>query len=254
MTSPKFIIFHQPKTAGTYALRCLPKGYVINHYNNYNWCLVNNKISENTKLCCIIRQPINYYISLINFWCLDPKYCNHIKNKSINTLQKEYNNNKNKNIGHPSYWISNGFTERNLINILNNLFNDEFIHTHQNKLSKKHHTYDHYIFSIMMKLDIGFYTFSFLSQFSRKNVNDIQTSEECRDEIKYIYENFIILKTESITKDLKDLCKLYSVPFKNTSNQMVSTIKNKNYNISDDIIEKIKYKDRYMFEFFFNNL
>ena len=252
MNTPKFIIFHQPKTAGTYASRCLPNGYVMNHYNNYNWCLKKNIISKNTKLVCILRKPIDYYISLINFWCLDPKYCKDIKNNSITKLQNLYKN-KTDNIGHPSYWISNGYTERNLINILNNLLSDEFIHKNKDKLSLKHHTYDHYVFSIMEKLDIGFYTFSFLSQFSRKNVNDIQTSEECREEIEYIYNNFIVLNTENITKELNDLCDLYSVPFKNTSNQMVSTIKNKNYNISDDIIEKIKYKDRYMFEFFFNN-
>ena len=252
MDIPKFIIFHQPKTAGTYALRCLPTGYVKNHYNNYNWCLKNNLISKNTKLVCIIRTPIDYYISLINFWCLDPKYCKDIKNNSITKLESRYKNNTD-HIGHPSYWISNGYTERNLINILNNLLSDEFIHNNKNKLSIKHHTYDHYVFSIMEKLDIGFYTFSFLSQNSRKNVNDIQNTQECREEIKYIYENFIVINTENITKELKQLCDLYSVPFSDAERTIVSSITKPNYNITNDLLEKIKYKDRYIFEFFFNN-
>lgn len=249
---PNFVIFHQPKTAGTYASHCLPKNYVLHHYMNYHYCLTHNLLSENTKLVCIVRNPLDYYISLITFWCLDPKYCSDIRNKSIRTLHTEYELNKMNQIGHPNYWISCGFTKRNLNDILENMFCDTFLHNHKNKLSKKHHTYDNYVFSTMLRLDIGFYTFAFLEQFSRKKVSEIKTTEECRNEINYIYDNFITLHTNTISKELKDLCLKYSVPFhEKVEKQKVSNRKHiSEYNISDELIAKIKYKDRYMLEIF----
>ena len=60
--------------------------------------------------------------------------------------------NKNNNIGHPSYWLSKGYTERNLKNILNNSLDDNFIKNHISKLSKKHHTYDNFIKNHISKL------------------------------------------------------------------------------------------------------
>lgn len=254
MNNSKFIIFHQPKTAGTYASEVLPKKYVLSHYNNYHKCLKNkNFVDANYVLVCIVRNPLDYYISLITFWCLDKKYCKQIVEKSIETLKKEYNINKIKNpVGHPGYWMSIGFTERKLENILGNLFDDQFIEDNKDKLSKTHHTYDNYVFLIMSKLDIGYYTFAFLDQHSRKKVSDIQTTEECREEILYIRDNFISINTKNISTELKSLCEHYSVPFKeNTKKAMQSNRKKlEEYNISDELIEKIKYKDRYMFEIF----
>jgi hypothetical protein len=247
----KFVIFHQPKTGGTYARKCLPNGYVLDHDNSYHWCLAHSRLPKSTKLVCIIRNPIDYYISLITFWCLDPKHCGPLKKKSLNRLQKEYENNKNNIVGHPNYWMSKGFTERDLVKILNNLFCDEFINNHKKKLSKKHHTYDNYVFLTMSKLDIGYYTFAFLCQYSKKRVSDIKTSKECRDEIIYIYNNFITLNTKHLTQQLKKLCTEYSVKFKDSSKQRVSNRKNiSDYNMSNELIKKIRYKDRHMFEIF----
>ena len=249
--NPEFIIFHQPKIGGSYASKCIPRGYILGHYQNYHWSLTHNTLPINTKLVCIIRDPIDYYISVITFWCLDPKWCADIRNKSLNTLQKEYENKKNNKVAHPNYWMSKGFTERDLVKILNNLFCDEFINNHKNKLSKKHHTYDHFVFLTLSKLDIGFYTFAFLCQYSRKKVSDIKTSEECRDEILYIKNNFITLNNKYLTAQLKNLCTKYSVKFKDSPKQMVSNRRNKNdYNIDEILLEKIRYKDRYMFEIF----
>jgi len=252
MIRSKFVIFHQPKTAGSYANACLPNNYVLSHYQNYNYCLNNNMLSEQTKLVCIVRSPLDYYISLITFWCLDPKWSESVRTKSINTLKKEYAEKKGNVIGHPSYWMSNGFTERNLNNILKNLFCEEFILEHKEKLSERHHTYDNYVFLIMLRLDIGFYTFAFLEQYSRKKISEIKTTEECRNEIKYIHEHFITLNQMSITKELKDLCTKYNVQFNDkTERKMVSDRKPINdYNISNELLEKIKYKDRYMIEIF----
>jgi len=252
MINSKFVIFHQPKTAGSYASACLPKNYVLGHYHNYNYCLKHNTLSEKTKLVCIVRCPLDYYISLITFWCLDPNYCDDIRTKSINTLTKEYMEKKEDLIGHPSYWISNGFTERNLSNILNNLFCEEFILKHKEKLSKNHHTYDNYVFLTMLRLDIGFYTFAFLEQYSRKKVSEIKTTMDCYNEIIYIHDNFIKLNQKTITKELKELCSKYSVKINDKIHkQMTSNRKPINdYNISNELIEKIKYKDRFMINIF----
>jgi len=250
MINNKFIIFHQPKTGGTYALKCLPNGYVLPHNKNYHYCLNNKFNFSNTKLVAIIRDPLDYYISLITFWCLDPKYCKCIANNSLDYLKKQYNL-KNNNIGHPNFWMSKGYTERNLINILNNLFDQKFLENHKDKLSIKLHTYDYYIFNILLKLDIGFYTFSFLDQYSRKKVSEIKTPEECKEEIIYIKNNFIILNTKNITKELQELCKNNNVPFTFSPKQKVSNRKNiEEYNINKKLIEKIRYRDRFIFEIF----
>jgi hypothetical protein len=252
----KFIIFHQPKIGGSYAKSVLPKNYVLDHYKNYHYCLTQKYNFTNIKLVCIIREPIDYYISIITFWCLDPKYNKKIKNNSINKLKNNYNLkiNKKDNYEHPAYWFSKGFTERNLINILNNLFDEKFINNNIDKLSKNHHTYDNYVFKILDKLDIGYYTFAFLDQYSRKKVSEIKDSNECKEEINYIKNNFLILNNKNLTKELKNLCKKYNVLFTKKSRKMVSNRKRNinEYNIDDILINKIKYKDRYMFELFKN--
>ena len=248
-----FIIFHQPKTGGSYAKTALPDSYVLGHYHNYNYCLTHNYNFNNKKLVCIIREPIDYYISLITFWCLDPVYCKIISTNTIEQLTIDYDKKIKNNdvIGHPNYWMSNGFTERNIINILNNLFSDEFIQNNINKLSKNHHTNDNYVFLILSKLDIGYYTFAFLDQYSRKKVSEIKTTEECKEEIIYIKNNFITLNNKYLTKQLKELCEKFNVSFINTDKIKCSDRKPiEFYNISNDLINKIKYKERYMLEIF----
>jgi hypothetical protein len=248
-----FIIFHQPKTGGTYAKTVLPNNYVLGHYHNYHYCLTHNYNLNNKKLVCIIREPLDYYISLITFWCLDPEYCKIITTNTIEKLTIDYNKKiiNNDVVGHPNYWMSNGFTERNIINILTNLFSDEFIKNNINKLSINHHTYNNYVFSILSKLDIGYYTFAFLDQYSRKKVSEIKTTEECKEEIIYIKNNFIILNNKYLTEQLKELCDKFNVPFKNSNKKMVSNRNSiEDYNINIDLINKIKYKERYILEIF----
>ena len=248
----KFVLFHQPKTAGSYAAARLPKGYVEGHNKNYHWCMEKNKIHKDVKLVCVIRRPLDFYISAISFWCLDSRWCSDIRKKSLDTLKKEYLVNKEVRItGHPNYWISNGFTERKLENILENLFSDNFLESHKDKLSTRHHTYPNHVFLIMQKLDIGYYTFAFLDQFSRKKVSEIETTEECKDEIVWIKNNFITLRANFMTSDLKELCEKLDVPLKEKKGWSKSNRKKvTSYDISDELIDKIRYKDRYMLEIF----
>lgn len=249
----KFVIFHQPKIGGSYCSSVLGKNYMLGHYNNYHSCLIRKYDFSNTELVCIIRDPYDYYISIITFWCLDPRWAHRIKNKSLDKLKEEYTLKieHGDNIEHPNYWMSNGFTERKLENILNNLFDENFIENNKNKFSKKHHTYDNYVFLILSRLDIGYYTFAFLDQYSRKKVSDIKTSEECKEELLYIKNNFTILNQKYLTKQLEELCKKFEVPFEDSKKVRVSNRKEtKEYNFDEELLNKIKYKDRYMFEVF----
>jgi hypothetical protein len=247
----KFILFHQPKTAGTYVTKCLPDNYVLPHDKNYHFCLTNSYNFLDAKLVAIIRNPLDYYISLITFWCLDAEYCTDLNTSLPNLRQNYLANCKNNSNQHVNYWISLGYTERNLTTILNNIMNSDFLQLHKTKLIKHHHTYDYYVFDLLLKLDIGYYTFAFLDQFSRKKMTEFTTAEECLAEIEYIKNNFIILNQSNITHELKQLCMEFNVPFKDSSKMMVSNRKSSEfYNLNHDLINMIHYKDRFMFQTF----
>ena len=93
------------------------------------------------------------------------------------------------------------------------MLSDTFITEHKDKLSKNHHTYDTKVFLILSRLDIGYYTFAFLDQYSRKKVSDIKTNEECKEEVEYIKKNFITINNKYLTEELRDLCKTFDVKF-----------------------------------------
>jgi hypothetical protein len=246
----KFILFHQPKTAGTYVGSCLPEGYVLPHSKNYHHCLNNNYLFLNSLKIAIIRNPIDYYISLITFWCLDSKYCKELEDTSI--LNVKYNLAKSKSeIKHLNFWISNGFTERNLDVILNNILSSEFQKTHSDKLCINHHTYDYFIFDILNKLNIGYYTFAFLDQYSSKKITEFNTEEDCNAEIINIKKSFRILNQHNISFELENLCNELDVPFKNNDRKMASNRKSpEKYNFGYELIHLIYTKDRLMFNNF----
>tara|TARA_A200000113_G_scaffold224966_1_gene244324 strand:+ start:2206 stop:2976 length:771 start_codon:yes stop_codon:yes gene_type:complete len=234
-----FRIFHQPKTAGTYCSACLSNERVLPHDKNYHSFVSQHNEVAHIKPVCIIRDPVDYYISLITFWCLDPSYAGHKFNLGYD---------KDKLIGHPGYWVSRGYTNRNFSDILNNFFDDEFIRNHRDKLSSRHHTYDNYVFRIMKELEIGYYTFGFLDQFSRKKIKDIK-KDECEEEINYIINHFIILNTRTISKELKTLCEDFDVEYIESKKLKQSNRKDIScYDINQNLIDKIHYKDRYIYK------
>ena len=247
----KFIIFHQPKTAGTYAMNCLPDGYVLPHNQNHLFCLENNWDFSNTTKVAITRSPIDYYISIITFWCLDQEYCSDIL-QPISKLHEEYNNVCQFNLDkHLNFWISNGFTERNIEIIINKLLNIDFLSYHKNKIMFNHHTYDYYVFDILSKLKIGYYTFAFLDQYSRKKLTEFETYEDCKKELLWIKHNFVILNQRNITHELTDICQQLDIPFKKSIKQKVSNRKPvDDYCFSQETIELIHMKDKLMIDIF----
>lgn len=250
---PKFVVFHQPKTGGSFVSNALPKGYVLGHYNNYHSCIEKKMDFSNTKKVCIIREPLDYLISAITFWCLDSRYAKEVRLESLEDLKEKWEKrNKDYKIGHPNYWISNGFTERKLENILKNIVNDDFINENKDKFSRRHHTYSNYVFEIMSRLDIGFYTYGVLDQCSRKKVSEIKTSEECKEELEFIRDNFIILNQTYLTEELKELCKKEGVAVKGLDRRYMSSNRKKNDKdfIDEELKKKIYYKERYMLEVF----
>ena len=208
---------------------------------------------SNTKRVCIIREPLDYLISSITFWCLDKTFVSQLRNYSLEELKKKWENrNKNNKIEHPRYWISKGFTERNLENIIKNLVDDEFINENKDKFSEKHHTYSNYVFEIMSRLGIGFYTYGVLDQYSRKKVSDIKTGEECKEELEYIRDNFVVLNQKYLTNQLRKLCEEEGVQLsKSTKKIMVSKRAKNDKNLIDEELKKKVYdKEHYMLEVF----
>lgn len=249
----KFVLFHQPKTGGSYAANALPKGYSLGHYDNYHKCLENKMDFSNTKKVCIIRDPLDYLISAITFWCLDKRYVRELKTDSLEDLKRKWENrNKNNKIGHPAYWMSNGFTERNLENIIKNLVDDKFINENKDKFSKRHHTYSNYVFEIMSRLGIGYYTYAVLDQYSRKKVSDIKTGEECKGELEYIRDNFVVLNQKYLTNQLRKLCEEEGVQFRNVKIRYMASNRADNDKdlLDEEIKKKVHEKERYMLEVF----
>jgi hypothetical protein len=250
----EFVIFHQPKTGGTFILKQVGATYILPHERNYHACLTNETDFSKTQLVCIVRDPLEYYISAITFWCLGYKDVSAISDQKLHELKTNYDNLINKNIphGHIGYWISRGYTERNLIKILENWVGEDFINEHENKICLKHHTYDYRVFHIMKKLDIGYYTFSFLDHNCRKKINEINTPEECREELMYIRDNFFTINNSDLTEQIPILCERLNVACKlNIEKQMVSdhgTVES--YDFSDELIAQIRHRDRFMFEIF----
>jgi len=203
---PEFIIFHQPKTAGTYAHRVLPKGYTLGHHRNYHFCKNNGLISNEQKVC-IVREPLDYYISLITFWCLDPKYA-QIKESHAKPLDP--------NEGHINRYISEKHSlsgDLGLVKILGNMFDNKFLLQHANVLSRQHHTYDYHVFKELTRLKIGYYTFGFLDQFGSKKITDLKSNDEVCEELEWIKNNYHILHQKNISEELKALCVQHGVPF-----------------------------------------
>tara|TARA_A100001035_G_C27785614_1_gene504181 strand:- start:156 stop:989 length:834 start_codon:yes stop_codon:yes gene_type:complete len=249
----KFVVFHQPKTGGSFVSNSLPKGYVLDHYNNYHKCLEKKMDFSNTKKVCIIREPVDYLISAITFWCLDTRYVRELKTDTLESLKRKWENrNKNMKIGHPAYWMSNGFTERKLENIIKNIVNDEFINENKDKFSRRHHTHSNYVFEIMSRLGIGYYTYGVLDQCSRKKVSEIKTGEECKEELEYIRDNFVILNQKYLTNQLRKLCEEEGVKCKNVKARYMASKRGENDEelLDEETKKKIYEKERYMLEVF----
>lgn len=249
----EFLLLHQPKTAGTFATRSLPHGYVLPHNQNYHFCVKNNIVKENQELVCIARNPIDYYISLITFWCLDDRWNATIKDSeevraaAYKAVSQRYDSGLPTD-SHPSFFMSEGYLA-DFDTIINNIFNDDFLEKYSNVLSKKHHTYDYYVFREMKRLNIGYYTFAFLDQYSSKKITDIKSNEECLEEIVKIKSIFTIIKTSSIESDLAELTKRFNIKFTPPNSKPMSSNRKpiEEYNIEGKLLETIKKKDEHIF-------
>ena len=104
----------------------------------------------------------------------------------------------------------------------------------------------------MSRLDIGYYTFAFLDQNSRKKISDIKDTNECIEELKYIKNNFYILNCKNLTNQLEQLCQIFEIPFKKVKKRVMASKRKSidEYGFSKELINKIHYKDRFMYEIF----
>lgn len=250
----EFRIFHQPKTAGTYCIESLKpfySRYVLPHNINYNLFL-RQKISNRDQILPvnIVRDPLDFYISLISFWLLDNKYTQLY---DINLRNKKYLEIKHNKCGHLGI-ILGANCGNNVEEILENIFSDDFNKNHQEILSKQFHTYDCYVFNDLERLSIGLYTWMFLDQFSRKKVNEIASREECFEEMKLIKKNFYKLETSTIESCLKKLCELFNIKNNYVNYKPMSTNRKKKteYNFSLKLLDKIYSKDEFLYTLYFS--
>lgn len=250
----EFRIFHQPKTAGTYCIESLKpfySKYVLPHNYNYNFFLKQKFLNKDQILPVnIIRDPLDFYISLITFWLLDEKYT---KLCDINLRNRKYSEIKKTKCAHLGL-ILGANCNNDIVEILENIFSHNFNKKHQEILSKQFHTYDCYVFNDLERLSIGLYTWMFLDQFSRKKVAEIASRNECFEEIKYIKNTFYTLKTSRIDTHLKILCEKFNIQKKTIDYKpMASNRKEKKeYKISQDLLNKIFSKDDFLYGFYFN--
>ena len=101
----------------------------------------------------------------------------------------------------------------------------------------------------MLRLNIGYYTFAFLDQYGNKKINEIKDEKDLKNVLDFVKNNFIIISQKNLNKEIKQLCEKFNVLFnENIEKQMVSN--SDKLIINNDIIEKIKYKDRYLYELF----
>lgn len=250
----EFRIFHQPKTAGTYCIESLKpfySKYVLPHNLNYNFFLKQKFLNKDKILPVnIVRDPLDFYISLITFWLLDEKYT---QLHDINLRNKRYLEIKKTKCAHLGL-ILGANCGNNVVEILENIFSDNFYKKHQDILSKQFHTYDCYVFYDLDRLSIGLYTWMFLDQFSRKKVAEISSRDECIEEIKYIKNTFYTLETSSIDTNLKALCDQFNIQKKRINYKpMASNRKEKEeYIISHQLLNKILTKDEFLYRFYFD--
>ena len=100
-------------------------------------------------------------------------------------------------------------------------------------------------------MKIGYYTFAFLDQYSRKKLSELETHEDCKEELLWIKHNFIILNQRNITHELTDICQQLDIPFKKSIKQKVSNRKPvDDYCFSQETIELIHMKDKLMIDIF----
>lgn len=245
----KFVIYHQPKTGGTWAANCLPPGYVLPHNQNYNAMVKNYSVTQ-VKPVCIVRDPLDYYISLSTFWCIDPKYCSAKFARASKSAYQEYIR-RDVPHAHVNFVISEGYTIRDIHTLLSRFFDDSFIRKHTHVLSKAHHTYDYCVFAEMDRLDIGYYTFAFLDQCSRKKITDLRDGEDVLTELTHIRDHFEVLHTACLEAELKALCQKYGVPFKNSPRAMQSARKAVDeYDFDASLCALMAHKERYMLAVF----
>ena len=213
------------------------------HYNNYH----KSPPPRGATPVAILRDPLEYYVSLASFWCLDPNSCDDDQGlgtrpleRDLGELLREYEVRSTRTVGHPKYWISRGFTERSLAGIVGNVTDPNFIRAHAEKVSRKHHTYDSRPFADMERLGVGYYTWAFLDQCSRKRVSAIGR-EELRAELDWIAGRFRFLHQSTLDADLERLCRETGVPF--TPGIRVRVSRKTKEGVPPEIVERIQELD-----------
>lgn len=234
-----FKFLHIPKTGGTYVRSKLSWDYIEGHDFTIYKLVKLNKL--NFQPYSVIRNPFDYYRSLFSEHSVNSLL--HLKKTSKNSLVDTrrfeflYNliaDNEEKII-----------SQENLLDAYLDLSQDivssssSYVFGRGKKIN---------IFEYIRKFNIGLYTFFFLNHFSRKKIEEINTEELLAREIDLIKNDITFIKLDDIDNFLKELSISKNIYLK--KHFIDKNVNSKKIRLTVQHIEKIKLKERYLFENF----
>ena len=248
----KIKFFHLHKTGGTFVIELLPGVSNIGHYPSFFQYMKENQHREIIPFGTI-RDPVRFYPSAINFWLStnqDVKYLaqqqnvdiQHVKIKKIDDLDLTKSN-------HIAQFLNND-ARGNLQIALNLLFQNEFLTKYEKYYQHSLKDRNYKIFKFMKRHDIGFFTFSFLEQYSNF---DLTKSFNIEEAVIDTFDNFEVININNYRNDLINLQKKYKfkplLDNSNILNTKKSDPKTKPL-LSKELETKIRYLDRYIYKYY----
>lgn len=234
-----FKFLHIPKTGGTYVRSKLSWEYIEGHDFTIYKLATLNKL--NFKPYSVIRNPFDYYRSLFSEHSINAliHIKKHQKNSIVDTRRFEFLYNliadneevitSNENLLDASLDLIKGINYRS----------NSYVFGREKKLN---------IFEYISKFNIGIYTFFFLNHFTRKKIEEINTEKLLLKEISLIKNDITFIKLDDVDNFLKELSRSKNIYLKKYF--IDKNVNFKKIKLTKSQIEKIKHKERYLFENF----
>ena len=213
------VLIHTPKCGGT---------YIVKQYNLQDHIRIRNvghtsikslQLSSNTKVVGLIREPLDWYQSYY-FFC----------KKALSIAPQ---NDDNFPINHPiSVFSKNASVE--FKDMIKNMSDKDFLN-HTIKEFNNARIYSKEIpnvFNFMERTKTGFWTWTMLYHFSKKEFETFKTKDEVISEAKQIAQNYDFVHQENIDDDVE---KILNIPKKPGAKINVSPRKQKETNL--DILQ-----------------
>lgn len=234
-----FKFLHIPKTGGTYVRSKLSWEFIEGHDFTIYKLLKLNKL--NYQPYSTVRNPIDYYISVFSEHSIASLL--HIKKTQPRT---KVDNRRFEFLYNLITEDDKNITQENILESLLSLKNPaivssfSYIYGRSNKFK---------IYEYINLYDIGIYTFFFLNHFSQKKIENINSLDKIEKEINLIKNNVKFIPLNNIDEELETIARNNKIYLKK-----IFLDKNKNLEkkilLNSNQIEKIKFKERFLFNTF----